>query len=120
MAVCLIDMMMLARNNLEMGDVIFNWVSQSVPPTAMTGKTEKYWSGCVRNFLAQPSIKRSDEMKKLPLQLMLATLTLSVFAACTSTTDSTKNAGTATAAKADDKQWTMPNKDYASTRYSTL
>jgi PQQ-dependent dehydrogenase (methanol/ethanol family) len=59
-------------------------------------------------------------MKRLPLLLMVATLTSAFITACTSATDSNKGAGNSAPAKADDKQWTMPNKDYASTRYSTL
>jgi PQQ-dependent dehydrogenase (methanol/ethanol family) len=59
-------------------------------------------------------------MKRLPLLLMVATLLSAFTTACTNSTDSNKATSTPTAAKADDKQWTMPNKDYASTRYSTL
>jgi len=60
-------------------------------------------------------------MKRPFLLLMVTTFMLSVFiTACTNSTDSTKGAVNSPSAKSDDKQWTMPNKDYASTRYSTL
>jgi PQQ-dependent dehydrogenase (methanol/ethanol family) len=59
-------------------------------------------------------------MKRLPLLLMVATLLPAFTTACTNSTDSSKGVGNSAPAKADDKQWTMANKDYASTRYSTL
>ena len=60
-------------------------------------------------------------MKRLSLLLLIVATSMPVFiTACTNSTDSNKGAVNAAPAKADDKQWTMPNKDYASTRYSTL
>jgi len=52
---------------------------------------------------------------------MVATFTLSAFtASCSNTADPGKATGSTASAKAEDKEWTMPNKNYASTRYSTL
>jgi PQQ-dependent dehydrogenase (methanol/ethanol family) len=59
--------------------------------------------------------------------LLAATFTLSLFttSCATNSSDPSKTANTASAmpltpAKDEDKQWTMANKDYSSTRYSTL
>src|SRR5688572_5041693 len=55
-------------------------------------------------------------MKSISTLLMAATFTLSVFA-----TACTENAGTTANQSTDaDKEWGMPNKNYASTRYSSL
>src|SRR5881394_2458794 len=60
-------------------------------------------------------------MKRLPLLLMVAAFMLP---ACSNTSapPAEKSAGSpaSSPAKEEDKQWGMPNKDYASTRYSTL
>ena len=57
-------------------------------------------------------------MKRLSI-LLLVTLGLPVFlAACAATP--TASTPSAASASAEDKQWTMQNKNYASTRYSGL
>src|SRR6476659_2301183 len=70
--------------------------------------------------------ERSEDMKRISM-LLAATFTLSLFttSCATNSSDPSKTANTASAmpltpAKDEDKQWTMANKDYSSTRYSTL
>src|SRR5262245_1214684 len=65
-------------------------------------------------------------MKRISM-LLAATFILPLFttSCATNSSDSSKTANTASAipltpAKDEDKQWTMANKDYSSTRYSTL
>src|SRR6266516_5780363 len=58
-------------------------------------------------------------MKRLSMLLVVATFMLPVFtAACMSNSSPAKNDASQT--KEEDKQWNMPNKNYASTRYSSL
>jgi lanthanide-dependent methanol dehydrogenase len=58
-------------------------------------------------------------MTRVSRFFMAATLAFGV-AACTSATPTPETASTASAAAGPDKEWTMPNKDQASTRFSTL
>ncbi len=59
-------------------------------------------------------------MKRLSM-LLLATVVLPVFTtACRDNGAPQQAQGSASAAKEEDKQWAMPNKNYASTRYSSL
>ena len=58
-------------------------------------------------------------MKKVSLLFLAATFMLLVITAC-STADAPATAGNASAPADADKEWGMPNKNYASTRYSTL
>src|SRR5256885_253227 len=51
--------------------------------------------------------------------LLLATLALPLLSAC-ATQSASAPAASASTASAEDKQWTMQNKNYASTRYSAL
>ena len=61
-------------------------------------------------------------MKHLSMLLMAAAFVLPVFTtACADSTSSPSpgsSSGNAPPAKEEDKQWTMQNKNYASTRYS--
>ena len=58
-------------------------------------------------------------MKRLSALIRVAVFTLPVLiSACTTTDDRSK--GERSQGSAEDKQWTMPNKNYASTRYSSL
>jgi len=59
-------------------------------------------------------------MKRLHLLLIAAAFMLAFSTACTNATEPNKGTSGSAPAKAEDKQWAMPNKDYASTRYSTL
>ena len=58
-------------------------------------------------------------MKRLSALIRVAVFTLPVLISeCTTTDDRSK--GERSQGSAEDKQWTMPNKNYASTRYSSL
>src|SRR5262245_49199640 len=61
-------------------------------------------------------------MKRLPLLCFAAAIVLPLLAsACSSVVESGKNADAPKSAPAGaDKEWSMPNKNYASTRYSAL
>jgi PQQ-dependent dehydrogenase (methanol/ethanol family) len=65
-----------------------------------------------------------SEMTRLAIRLAVAACLLQVFTSACGGGNSSQPAGggatASSAAKEDDKQWTMQNKNYASTRYSTL
>jgi PQQ-dependent dehydrogenase (methanol/ethanol family) len=67
--------------------------------------------------------RKDDEMKRLSMLLMAAAFMLPVFTTACTNSPSSGGSSTSNAAapvKEEDKQWTMANKNYASTRYSSL
>src|SRR5687767_4390087 len=60
------------------------------------------------------------KMKRLSMLLMAPALMLPMFiAGCTNNAETDKKAADTSELKEEDKQWTMPNKNYSATRYTT-
>src|SRR5215470_14448669 len=70
-----------------------------------------------RTFFKKPLVGKDDAMKRLSMALLA---TVPIFAAACSQASPSSSGPPKSAASDEDKQWTMQNKNYASTRYSGL